>query len=130
MCNAKRAVDAITVFKRWIQSSIVLLVAWIAEIGCSKAAKEGCGAAELTFPVNLLGTMLFASSGSCTDFLKQAVLTQKILLLGVVSLSVSHLLLAVDKPTKVGVFACVTLVKRTAMKSEFLWLAKVGIAFC
>jgi hypothetical protein len=130
MCNAKRAVNAITVFKRRLQSSIVLLMAWITKVSRSKAAIEGCGATKLALPVNLLSTMLFASSCARANFLKETVLTQKIFLLCVMSLSVSHLLLAVYESTEVRLFACVTLVKRAAMKSKLLWFTKVGITFC
>ena len=62
----------------------------------AEAAEESDAAAELAFPVDLSGAVLFALSLTGANRLEQAVLAEKVLLLSLLLLSVGHLSLTID----------------------------------
>ena len=74
--------------------------------------------------------MLVAHGCSSTHFLQKTILAEEVLLRGLAIVSVSHLLLAVDQATEVGLFAFVALVEGAAMVGELLWLSIVVVANC
>ena len=92
------------VFKRWILSAIVLIMARLAHVVSTEAAEESSGAAVHAFPVDLYLSMLFAGSLSGADFLEEAVLAHEIFGLSF-ALSVVSFLFTVDQSTEVRHFA-------------------------
>ena len=126
--NTERAIDAVAVMESHV-FLIVIVVAALAHVMRAEAAKESDAAAELAFPVDLRGAMLFALSLTGANRLKKAFLAEKILLLGLLLLGVSHLLLTVDEATEVWLLAVVALVERTPVVRVFLRLPEVGIRF-
>ena len=131
MSDSERAVDAMAILKR--NNAVVVhvgFVAIIAEVVCSEAAEEGSGAAEHALPVDLSIAVLFAHSCSSTHLLQEAVLAEEVLLGGLAIVSVSHLLLAVDKATEVRLLAFVALVEGATVVGELLWPSIVVVTNC
>jgi len=91
----------------------------------AEAAKEGSGATEHAFPIDLSVTMRLTGSRASTHFFENAVLAQHVFSL----LLLGHLLLTVNKSTEVGHLAPVTFVERTSVHSVLLWLVVVEVAF-
>ena len=66
--HAERAINTITIFQRHL-TAIVVFMAVIAHVVCTKAFKDGNGAAVHAFPVNLFPTMFLTVFDSGADFL-------------------------------------------------------------
>lgn len=96
MGDAERTIDTMAVLERRIHTIVVLIVTVIAKVVSAEAAEESSGAAEHAFPVNLFCSVLFTACSTGTKFLQEAVLAPEVFRLGLLLLSVSHFLFAVN----------------------------------
>ena len=127
MWDAKRAINTVAVLNGLVVTS-VRVMALLAEVVRAKAAVDGHAAAELALPVDLCRSVLGTSGRASSDPLEQAVLAKEVLLSGLLPLSVSHLLFAVDKAAEVGLAALATFVEGASLKSILLLLAEVIVS--
>ena len=126
MWDAKRAINTVAVLHGLVVTS-VRVMALLAEVVRAKAAVDGHAAAELALPVDLRRSVLGTPGHASSDPLEQTVLAKEVLLSGLLSLSVSHLLFAVDKAAEVGLLAIVALIEGAPVIRELLRFAKVGV---
>ena len=130
MRNAKRAVDAVAVLDGRVAVVVlehVVIVAVIAHVMSTEAVEQSRAAAVHALPVDLCFAVDFADCLTGADLFQDAILAEKILWLRLVSLSVVHLLLAVDEAAEVGLFAVVALVEGAAVVGKFLRLLVVYV---
>ena len=86
-------------------------VALIAHVVSTKAVEDSNGAAEHALPVNLRLPMLFTDILAGSNLFQDAILAPKVFRLRLCFLSIIHFLFAVNKATKVWLFALVAFIK-------------------
>ena len=130
MRNAKRAIDAMAVLDRRVAVVVLEHVVIMAVVAheMSAEAVEQCRAAavhalpvDLCFPVNITDCLTSA------DRLKDTILADKILGLGLVPLGIVHLLFAVNQASEIGLLAVVALVEGATMVGKFLRLLVIYV---
>lgn len=131
MRNAQRTVNTIAVFgRRCPASSIENIVAGLAEVVGTPAAVRGDRATVHALPVDHVNAVFLALSLANTHLFQQALLAEQFLLPRLtLPLCCSHLLLAVDETTEVGLLTAVAEVEAATMVGVLLGPAIVEVVF-
>ena len=93
----------------------------------TKAMERCSAAAEHALPVNLCFAVFIANFFTGTYLLKNAILAQEILGLGLTLLNSVHLLFAVDEATEVRLLAPMALIEGASVVRELLRLTEVNV---
>lgn len=136
MRNSKRTILAFAPSKRWsahfrprFHPPIPIIVAPLAKIVRSEAKVASLAAAEHALPDNIFLAVFLAAGLSHTDLFEQTVLAEEILRLVLLFIFINkHLLFAIYKSAKVGLFALIALIKRAFMIRELLRFIEVSVA--
>ena len=130
MRNAKRAIDAMAVLDRRVAVVVlehVVIMAVVAHEMSTEAVEQCRAAAVHALPVDLCFSVNITDCLTGADRLKDTILADKILRLGLIPLGIVHLLFAVDQASEIGLLAVVALVEGATMVGKFLRLLVIYV---